>query len=88
MLLKLDGYTASTVKIVDIDEPRTPFAYPELGYDQIMSLMQQLISKTVLASLILLGVVLGGCGLYQSKTAFVPYKAVAVTGSLSPELLY
>jgi hypothetical protein len=33
---------------------------------------------------------LGGCGLYQSKTAFVPYKAaaVAVTGSLSPELLY
>ena len=31
---------------------------------------------------------LSGCGLYQSKTAFVPYKAVAVTGSLSPELLY
>jgi LPS-assembly lipoprotein len=29
-----------------------------------------------------------GCGLYQTKTAFVPYKAVAVTGSLSPELLY
>ncbi len=23
---------------------------------------------------------LGGCGLYQTKTAFVPYKAVAVTG--------
>jgi LPS-assembly lipoprotein len=31
---------------------------------------------------------LGGCGLYQSKTTFVPYKAVAVTGSLSPDLLY
>ena len=31
---------------------------------------------------------LGGCSLYQSKTAFIPYKAVAVTGSLSPELLY
>jgi LPS-assembly lipoprotein len=31
---------------------------------------------------------LSGCGLYQTKTAFVPYKAVAVTGSLSPELLY
>lgn len=29
-----------------------------------------------------------GCGLYQSKTAYVPYKAVAITGSLSPELLY
>jgi LPS-assembly lipoprotein len=73
---------------VDIDEPRTPFTYPESSYDQIMSLMQQLISKTVLASLILLGVVLGGCSLYQSKTAFVPYKAVSVTGSLSPELLH
>jgi len=34
------------------------------------------------------GFSLGGCGLYQSKTAFVAYKAVAVTGSLSPELLY
>lgn len=31
---------------------------------------------------------LSGCSLYQSKTAFIPYKAVAVTGSLSPELLY
>jgi LPS-assembly lipoprotein len=31
---------------------------------------------------------LGGCGLYQSKTAYVPYKSVAVTGSLSTELLY
>lgn len=31
---------------------------------------------------------LGGCGLYQIKTAFVPYKAVAVTESLSTELLY
>ena len=31
---------------------------------------------------------LGGCGLYQSKTAFVPYKAVAVAGSLSSKLLY
>jgi LPS-assembly lipoprotein len=31
---------------------------------------------------------LSGCGLYQTKTAFVPYRAVAVTGSLSPELLY
>jgi LPS-assembly lipoprotein len=31
---------------------------------------------------------LAGCSLYQSKTAFIPYKAVAVTGSLSPELLY
>lgn len=31
---------------------------------------------------------LSGCGLYQTKTAFVPYKAVAVTGPLSPELLY
>ena len=29
-----------------------------------------------------------GCALYQSKKAFVPYKAVAVTGPLSPELLY
>ena len=29
-----------------------------------------------------------GCSLYQSKTAFVPYKAVAVTGTLAPELLY
>jgi LPS-assembly lipoprotein len=29
-----------------------------------------------------------GCSLYQTKKAFVPYKAVAVTGSLSPELLY
>jgi LPS-assembly lipoprotein len=53
-----------------------------------MSLMQRLISKTVLTSLILFGVVLSSCSLYQSKTAFVPYKAVAVTGSLSPELLY
>ena len=34
------------------------------------------------------GFSLSGCGLYQSKTAFVPYKAVAVTGSLSPGLLY
>ncbi len=50
--------------------------------------MQRLISKTVLTSLILFGVVLSSCSLYQSKTAFVPYKAVAVTGSLSPELLY
>jgi LPS-assembly lipoprotein len=73
---------------VDIDEPQTPFTYPESSYDQIINLMQQLISKTVLASLILLGVMLGGCSLYQSKTAFIPYKAVAVTGSLSPELLY
>lgn len=31
---------------------------------------------------------LSGCSLYQSKTAFIPYKAVAVTGSLSPKLLY
>lgn len=31
---------------------------------------------------------LSGCGLYQTKTAFIPYKAVAVTGSLSPEMLY
>lgn len=31
---------------------------------------------------------LSGFGLYQSKTAFVPYKAVAVTGSPSSELLY
>jgi LPS-assembly lipoprotein len=31
---------------------------------------------------------LAGCGLYQTKTAFIPYKAVAVTGLLSPELLY
>jgi LPS-assembly lipoprotein len=29
-----------------------------------------------------------GCSLYQTKKAFVPYKAVAVTGPLSPELLY
>ena len=29
-----------------------------------------------------------GCSLYKNKTAFVPHKAVAVTGSLSPELLY
>ena len=34
------------------------------------------------------GLLLGGCGLYQTKTAYVPYKAVAVTGSPSPELLY
>jgi len=73
---------------VDIDEPRTPFTYPESSYDQIMSLMKKLISKTVLTLLILLGMVLGGCSLTQSKTAFIPYKAVAVTGSLSPELLY
>lgn len=87
-LLKLDALVVNTVRIVDIDESRKPFAWPESSYDQIMSLMQQRISKTVLASLILLAVVLGGCGLYQTKTAFVPYKAVAVTGSLSPELLY
>ena len=31
---------------------------------------------------------LGGCSLYQTKKAFVPYTAVAVTGPLSPELLY
>ena len=35
-----------------------------------------------------LSLLLGGCGLYQTKTAYVPYKAVAVTGSPSPELLY
>jgi LPS-assembly lipoprotein len=29
-----------------------------------------------------------GCSLYQTKKAFVPYTAVAVTGPLSPELLY
>jgi hypothetical protein len=29
-----------------------------------------------------------GCSLYQTKKAFVPYKAVAVIGLLSPELLY
>lgn len=40
----------------------------------------------IIACVFVLG--LSGCGLYQSKTAFVPYKAVAVTGSLSPELLY
>ena len=31
---------------------------------------------------------LAGCSLYQGKTAFIPYKAVAVITSLSPELLY
>jgi LPS-assembly lipoprotein len=45
------------------------------------------ISRTLLISLALT-ISLSGCGLYQSKTAFVPYKAVAVTGPLSPELLY
>jgi LPS-assembly lipoprotein len=45
---------------------------------------------SILAFLLILGTTFlqSGCGLYQSKTAFVPYKAVAVTGSLSPELLY
>jgi len=40
------------------------------------------------ALLVVLCLTLSGCGLYKSKTAFVPYKAVAVTGPLSPELLY
>jgi LPS-assembly lipoprotein len=42
----------------------------------------------VLAVAFGLSALLGGCSLYQTKKAFVPYKAVAVTGSLSPELLY
>jgi LPS-assembly lipoprotein len=29
-----------------------------------------------------------GCSLYQSKPTFIPYKAVVVTGSLSPRLLH
>jgi len=45
------------------------------------------ISRTLLISLALT-ISLSGCGLYQTKKAFVPYKAVAVTGPLSPELLY
>jgi LPS-assembly lipoprotein len=45
---------------------------------------------SVLAVLLILSaaVLQSGCGLYQTKKAFVPYKAVAVTGPLSPELLY
>ena len=45
---------------------------------------------STLAFLLILStaVLQSGCSLYQTKTAFVPYKAVAVTGSLSPELLY
>jgi LPS-assembly lipoprotein len=44
--------------------------------------------SSALALALSLGLLLGGCSLYQTKKAFVPYKAVAVTGSLSPELLY
>ena len=46
--------------------------------------------RRVLALTLVLAFVssLGGCGLYHTKTAFIPYKAVAVAGSLSPELLY
>ena len=44
--------------------------------------------SSALALALGLSLLLGGCGLYQTKTAYVPYKAVAVTGSLSPELLY
>jgi LPS-assembly lipoprotein len=40
------------------------------------------------ALLVALYLTLSGCGLYQTKKAIVPYKAVAVTGPLSPELLY
>ena len=45
---------------------------------------------SILAFLLILSTAFlqSGCGLYQTKTAFIPYKAVAVTGSLSPELLY
>jgi LPS-assembly lipoprotein len=45
---------------------------------------------SILAFLLILSTAFlqGGCGLYQTKKAFVPYKAVAVTGPLSPELLY
>lgn len=45
-------------------------------------------SALALALALGLSLLLGGCGLYQSKTAYVPYKAVAVTGSPSSELLY
>ena len=45
---------------------------------------------SILAFLLILSTAFlqSGCGLYQTKKAFVPYKAVAVTGPLSPELLY
>jgi LPS-assembly lipoprotein len=45
---------------------------------------------SILAVLLILSTVFlqSGCSLYQTKKAFVPYKAVAVTGHLSPELLY
>jgi LPS-assembly lipoprotein len=52
----------------------------------------QLLKKpfSLLAVLLILSTAFlqSGCGLYQTKKAFVPYKAVAVTGPLSPELLY
>jgi len=40
------------------------------------------------ALIVALCLTFSGCGLYQTKKAFVPYKAVAVTGPLSTELLY
>jgi LPS-assembly lipoprotein len=45
---------------------------------------------SILAVLLILSTAFlqSGCSLYQTKKAFVPYKAVAVTGPLSPELLY
>ena len=45
---------------------------------------------SILAFLLILSTAFlqSGCSLYQTKKAFVPYKAVAVTGPLSPELLY
>jgi LPS-assembly lipoprotein len=45
---------------------------------------------SILAILLILSTAFlqSGCNLYQIKKAFVPYKAVAVTGPLSPELLY
>ena len=45
---------------------------------------------SILAFLLILSTAFlqSGCSLYQTKKAFVPYTAVAVTGPLSPDLLY
>ena len=54
----------------------------------IARLVQRLRFRFIAALALAFASSLVGCGPYQSKTAFIPYKAVAVTGSLSPELLY